>query len=185
MEEYGREPCPYRIGDDTGSAFAMGLVGGSLFHSLSGLRHAPKGHKMVGMLREIRMRSPLTASQFAAWGGMFSTIDCCLVAIRKKEDPFNSIASGGLTGAFLSVRSGPRVMAGSAILGAVILAMIEGVSVVTSRWMGSMMDPTAPPPEVLDDPRNLPPPTEQLLEPGVQPSEKAPFGLPGLNLNSS
>lgn len=30
------------------------------------------------------MRSTLTGAQFAAWGGMFSTIDCCLVAIRKK-----------------------------------------------------------------------------------------------------
>ncbi|EPB66890.1 hypothetical protein ANCCEY_14016 [Ancylostoma ceylanicum] len=56
-------------------------------------------------------------SEFAAWCGMISTIDCCLVALRKKEDPFNSIASGGLTGALLAIRSGPKVMAGSAILG--------------------------------------------------------------------
>lgn len=61
------------------------------------------------MLREVRMRSTLTGVQFAAWGGMFSTIDCCLVAIRKKEDPLNSIASGSLTGALLAIRSGPKV----------------------------------------------------------------------------
>lgn len=64
---------------------------------------------------------------------------------RFQEDPFNSIASGGLTGALLAIRSGPKVMAGSAILGGVILAMIEGVGLITTRWMGSMVDPTAPP----------------------------------------
>lgn len=42
---------------------------------------------------------------FAVWGGLFSAIDCSLVYIRKKEDPWNSITSGALTGAILSIRS--------------------------------------------------------------------------------
>jgi len=42
---------------------------------------------------------------FAVWGGLFSAIDCSLVYVRKKEDPWNSITSGALTGAILSVRS--------------------------------------------------------------------------------
>lgn len=185
MEEYTREPCPYRIGDDLGSAFAMGLVGGSIFQAFSGYKHAAKGQKLIGMLREVRMRSTITGVQFAAWGGMFSTIDCALVAIRKKEDPFNSIASGGLTGALLAIRSGPKVMAGSAILGGVILAMIEGVGLITTRWMGSMVDPTAPPPEALDDPRNLPPPKSHA-EPGLHDRSSAmPFGLPSALPNVS
>jgi import inner membrane translocase subunit TIM17 len=32
------------------------------------------------------------------WGGLFSTFDCTLVAVRKKEDPWNSIAAGAMTG---------------------------------------------------------------------------------------
>lgn len=47
----------------------------------------------------------LVAGNFAVWGGLFSAIDCTLVYIRKKEDPWNSITSGALTGAVLSVRS--------------------------------------------------------------------------------
>ena len=31
MEEYAREPCPWRIIDDCGGAFSMGLIGGSVF----------------------------------------------------------------------------------------------------------------------------------------------------------
>lgn len=62
----------------------MGLVGGSIFNSVKGFRNAAANQKMKSMLREIRTRSPLTGVQFAAWGGMFSTIDCCLVAYRQK-----------------------------------------------------------------------------------------------------
>ena len=47
----------------------------------------------------------LFSGNFAVWGGLFSAIDCSLVYIRKKEDPWNSITSGALTGAILSVRS--------------------------------------------------------------------------------
>jgi len=152
MDEYTREPCPYRIFDDLGSAFGMGLVGGSIFHSVSAYRNAAANQKMRNIFREVRLRSPVTGGQFAAWGGMFSTIDCTLVAIRKKEDPINSISSGALTGALLAIRSGPKIMAGSALLGGVVLAMIEGMGVVMSRFMGQMYDPTQPPPE---DPQQI------------------------------
>ena len=47
----------------------------------------------------------IVSGNFAVWGGLFSAIDCGLVYIRKKEDPWNSITSGALTGAILSVRS--------------------------------------------------------------------------------
>ncbi len=41
---------------------------------------------------------------FAIWGGMYSTFDCTLIAIRDKEDPWNSIGSGAMTGAVLAAR---------------------------------------------------------------------------------
>ena len=44
------------------------------------------------------------SGNFAVWGGMFSTFDCCLMAVRGKEDPWNSIGSGALTGAVLMIR---------------------------------------------------------------------------------
>jgi len=61
------------------------------------------------------------------WGGLFSAIDCSLVYICQKEDPWNSITNGALTGAVLSVRTGAAAMAGSAVIGGVLLALIEGV----------------------------------------------------------
>lgn len=49
MDEYTREPCPWRILDDSGGAFIMGAIGGGIFHSIKGFRNAPVGfsRKMV------------------------------------------------------------------------------------------------------------------------------------------
>ena len=43
---------------------------------------------------------------FAVWGCMFSTIDCSLVYLRQKEDPWNSISSGAITAGILAARNG-------------------------------------------------------------------------------
>ena len=42
------------------------------------------------------------------WGGMYSSFDCALIAVRGKEDPWNSIGSGAITGGILAARGGPR-----------------------------------------------------------------------------
>ena len=95
------------------------------------------------------------------WGGLFSTIDCGLVRLRGKEDPWNSISSGALTGAVLAARSecrqpltpvlalsclpflscvsfrlpgGPLAMVGSAMMGGILLALIEGVGILLTRY---------------------------------------------------
>ncbi len=54
----------------------------------------------------IRREAPRIGGSFAVWGGLFSTFDCTLVALRHKEDPWNSIAAGALTGGFLQLRTG-------------------------------------------------------------------------------
>ena len=58
-----------------------------------------RGYKVIGM----PVLCPL--GSFAVWGGLFSTIDCGLANVRGKEDPWNSISSGALTGALLAARS--------------------------------------------------------------------------------
>ncbi|GFX35441.1 mitochondrial import inner membrane translocase subunit Tim17-A [Trichonephila clavipes] len=119
MEEYAREPCPWRIVDDCGGAFTMGSIGGAVFQSIKGFRNAPSGtsRRLLGSLAAVKQRAPIIGGNFAVWGGVFSTIDCTLVHIRKKEDPWNSITSGALTGAILAVRNGAGAMVGSAVIG--------------------------------------------------------------------
>ena len=134
-----REPCPWRLVDDAGGAFVFGMVGGSIWHFCGGFRNAPKGLGFKHAIERVKVRVPVLGGGFAVWGIVFSVVDCSLVAFRKKEDPFNAIMAGGLTGGILAFRAGPKAMARNALAGAVILAAIEGLQVVISRLLLPMM----------------------------------------------
>ncbi|XP_045449208.1 mitochondrial import inner membrane translocase subunit Tim17-B [Melitaea cinxia] len=154
MDEYSREPCPWRIFDDSGGAFLMGAIGGGIFHSIKGFRNAPTGfnRKMLGSLAAMKERSPIVGGNFAVWGGMFSTIDCSLVYLRQKEDPWNSIMSGALTGGILAARNGVPAMAGSALVGGILLALIEGIGIMFTRISSEQFKPQQP---IFEDPSVL------------------------------
>ncbi|XP_017056806.1 mitochondrial import inner membrane translocase subunit Tim17-B [Drosophila ficusphila] len=147
MEEYSREPCPHRIVDDCGGAFAMGCIGGGVFQGLKGFRNAPQGigRRFAGSVAAVKTKSPVIAGSFAAWGAVFSIVDCSLVHLRQKEDPWNSIVSGAVTGGILASRNGLAAMAGSAIIGGVLLSMIEGVGILFTRISADQFRNPAPP----------------------------------------
>lgn len=149
-----REPCPWRIIDDIGGAFSMGAVAGGGFNLIRGAWNAPSQSRTIGAVNAISTRGPILGGQFAVWGGLFACCDCSLTAIRQKEDPFNSIISGAVTGGALAARAGPKAMATSAIFGGVILAAIEGMGIVMQSYFGQdpndmqmagAQDITAPP----------------------------------------
>ena len=131
--ETSREPCPDRIIDDVGAAFGMGAVGGSAFHFLKGLYNSPNGHRLAGGATAARMNAPRVGGSFAVWGTLFSAFDCALVYARQKEDPWNSIAAGAFAGATLALRRGPLACGTSAVFGAALLALIEGVGIMLNR----------------------------------------------------
>ncbi len=159
----------------------MGAVGGGLWHLLKGMKNAPSGARMRGGIESIRREAPRIGGSFAVWGGLFSTFDCTLVALRKKEDPWNSIAAAALTGGLLQLRTGVRSAAKSAAFGGILLGMIEGVGILLTRV-------TAPPPApvpMMDIPgggqevaqrssgvpegtSGAPPPAEDGAQPGKQ-----------------
>ena len=68
------------------------------------------------------------------------------MAIRKKEDPWNSIISGAATGGVLAARGGWRAASRSAAVGGVLLAMIEGLNIFLTKVMAD----STPPPYVRD-----------------------------------
>lgn len=70
------------------------------------------------------------------WGGVFSSMDCLLIYYRQKDDPLNAIAAGFITGGVLAIRGGMSIAFKNAMVGGVILALIEGVStIITSISM--------------------------------------------------
>jgi import inner membrane translocase subunit TIM17 len=38
------------------------------------------------------------------WGGVFSSVDCLLIYYRQKDDPWNAVAAGFITGGVLAIR---------------------------------------------------------------------------------
>eukprot|EP00048_Salpingoeca_helianthica_P014797 m.223608 g.223608 ORF g.223608 m.223608 type:complete len:166 (-) comp16281_c0_seq1:1946-2443(-) len=145
-----RDPCPYRILDDFGGAFAMGAIGGGVWHGVRGYRASPVGQKLYGSLSAIKTRAPVLGGSFAVWGGMFSAFDCSLIAIRGKEDPWNSIISGALTGGALSARMGVKSSVQAAFFGGVVLAMIEGLMIGLNRLSAEAAKPVMS--EIPEDP---------------------------------
>jgi len=135
----------------------MGAVGGGVFHTIKGSLNAPVNSRLIGSLNAMTARGPVLGGQFAVWGGLFACCDCSLTAIRQKEDPWNSIVSGAATGGILAARAGPKAMTQAAVVGGVLLALIEGAGIMITKYMSpalqspeemaaaGMVDPTAPP----------------------------------------
>ena len=142
---YHRSPCPGRIFEDLGVGFSIGCFGGSIFYffkgtfiikSFIGLWNAPRKQRLLGGLTHVRNRAPFLGGSFAMWGGVFSSMDCLLIYYRQRDDPYNAIVAGFVTGGVLAIRGGASIAFKNAMVGGIILALIEGVStIITSVSM--------------------------------------------------
>lgn len=110
-------------------------IGGTIWHGIKGFRNSPYGERRIGAITAIKMRAPVLGGNFGVWGGLFSTFDCAVKGIRKKEDPYNAIIAGFFTGGSLAVRGGYKAARNGAIGCAVLLAVIEGVGIAFQRML--------------------------------------------------
>ena len=69
-----------------------------------------------------------TAKMFGLWGGTFAFYECSILFVRKQASPWNSVVAGAATGATLVSRNGIKAMIPAAVVGGVLLGIIEGVS---------------------------------------------------------
>lgn len=102
---------------------------------MKGFRNSPYGERRIGAVTAIKARAPVLGGNFGVWGGLFSTFDCAVKGIRKKEDPYNAIIAGFFTGGALAVRGGMKAARNSAIGCAILLGVIEGVGIGIQRMM--------------------------------------------------
>lgn len=96
--------------------------------------------------------------------------DCSLAYMRQKEDPWNAIMSGALTGGVLAARGGLRVAGQSAVFGGVLLALIEGLNIAITRAVAGQTRPMLP--EMPDS--GLPP--VQTAPAPARPAPASPMG---------
>ena len=139
IESLYREPCPWRIIDDTGGGFAIGAIGGGVFSFYKGIRFSSPGlmSRFRSGIHALKARGPVYGGNFAVWGGLFSSMDCCLMSLRGKEDPWNSIMAGATASGVLAMRTGVGGMVGAAIGGAIILGLIESIPIAITRYQAT------------------------------------------------
>ena len=164
--DHTRDPCPYVILNDFGGAFAMGAVGGAIWHGIKGARNSPRGERLPGSFAAIKARAPVLGGNFGVWGGMFSSFDCAVKGVRQKEDSWNAIISGFFTGGCLAIRGqrlkinlivilkshlfkldilgGPKAALGGAVGCGILLGVFEGVGVLINRAFSDMNRPQLP-----------------------------------------
>ncbi|GAV53616.1 hypothetical protein ZYGR_0AK01180 [Zygosaccharomyces rouxii] len=154
--DHSRDPCPIVILNDFGGAFAMGAIGGCVWHGIKGFRNSPMGERRLGAMSALKARAPVVGGNFGVWGGLFSTFDCGVKAVRKREDPWNAIIAGFFTGGALAIRGGWKHTRNSAITCACLLGVIEGVGLMFQRYAAWQAKPMAPPlPEASPQPQPL------------------------------
>ena len=67
-----------------------------------------------------------------------------LIIFLEKEDMKNSVIAGGATGFMLAARQGVAVASVSGAIGALLLGLIEGGSMLMNRFGTEMLKPMAP-----------------------------------------
>lgn len=122
----------------------MGAIGGAVWHGVKGFRNSPSGERRIGAITAIKARAPGLGGNFGVWGGLFSSFDCAVKGIRKKEDPYNAIIAGFFTGGSLAIRGGFKAARNGAIGCAILLAVIEGVGIGVQRMMAAQQAPQQP-----------------------------------------
>ncbi|KAJ1961608.1 translocase of the inner membrane, partial [Dispira parvispora] len=57
--DHTRDPCPWVILNDLGGAFAMGAIGGGIWHTIKGAKNSPRGERLVGAMTAVKARAPV------------------------------------------------------------------------------------------------------------------------------
>jgi import inner membrane translocase subunit TIM17 len=156
----------------------MGAIGGAIFRGGKEFFFGAKGMQLRSKAAFVGIRTgaPQLGGQFAMWGFTFSSCDCALAKLRRKEDHWNSIGSGFITGGLLTFRQGPVPMFASACVGGVLLAFIEGVGVLMNNMFAEQFKPVDP---VVQDPSSLPPKqTPHTQQTTAHDITAHPFGTP-------
>jgi len=144
-------------------------VGGSIWHFVKGFRNSPAGDRFAGARGAMAMRAPTLGGAFAVWGGLFATFDCSFAYLRHREDPINAIAAGATTGGVLAMRAGWKAVGRNALVGGILLGIIEG--------LGIMVQYALAPPEAQQ--AVLPPPSTGIGGKG-QNAQKGPTPVLGV-----
>ncbi|KAF2673811.1 Tim17-domain-containing protein [Microthyrium microscopicum] len=119
------ESCPAKsvmatvMGGALGGMFGLFMSSMRYDTPLAANPNLPGGKALVDLpmreqlrhgLRDMGKASLSSAKNFAYLGGVFSGVECCIESLRGKNDIWNGVMGGGLTGGILARKQGPGAM---------------------------------------------------------------------------
>ncbi|CAB4384332.1 uncharacterized protein OCT59_021713 [Rhizophagus irregularis] len=109
-----QESCLLKIGFSSVGGFAFGGLFGMFMSSFEmasvdpAIYEQPMKQQLKATAKDMAHRSFSMAKNFAIVGAIFSGTECAIETYRAKNDLYNGVASGCITGAVLAARSGPQ-----------------------------------------------------------------------------
>ncbi|TGZ77162.1 Tim17-domain-containing protein [Ascodesmis nigricans] len=120
----GMESCPVKLVISGGAGFALGGVFGLFMASMSydtplhgpgstaqSITSLPLRQQLKAGFKDMGKRSWSSAKNFGTVGAIFSGTECCIEGFRAKNDMYNGVAAGCITGAALAAGAGPQAAA--------------------------------------------------------------------------
>ncbi|KAJ3071222.1 Mitochondrial import inner membrane translocase subunit tim22 [Quaeritorhiza haematococci] len=110
------ESCPAKTVMSAGAGFVFGGVFGTFMSSIDWNVNHDEYQKMTTKqqlrytLKDMGQKSYSTAKNFAIVGAMFAGTECIIETYRAKNDMYNGISAGCITGGALAARAGPQAM---------------------------------------------------------------------------
>jgi import inner membrane translocase subunit TIM22 len=114
------ESCPAKTMISGGAGFALGGVFGLFMASMSydtpmsggtPSSSLPLRQQLKHGFKDMGVRSWSSAKNFGIVGAIFSGTECCIEGFRAKNDIYNGIAAGCITGGVLASSAGPQAAA--------------------------------------------------------------------------
>lgn len=109
------DSCAFKSAFSGVAGYGIGLLFGLM---LSGIEFSSPvdtnqstKHQVKHVLRDMGTKSMSSARNFAIMAAIYSGSECMIESYRAKNDIYNSIAAGCVTGGTLAVKTGPRGMA--------------------------------------------------------------------------
>uniref|UniRef100_A0ACD5W5H1 Uncharacterized protein n=1 Tax=Avena sativa TaxID=4498 RepID=A0ACD5W5H1_AVESA len=103
--------------------FTAAAAAGSAFYFVKGaMRGSSKGSRLDAGVQEVTNNGGRICS-WAAWLGVFMSIESGVVRVRRVHDPWNNAAAWGGANALFSVHRGPRAAVQEGIKGAAYSAV--------------------------------------------------------------
>ncbi|KAJ3177292.1 Mitochondrial import inner membrane translocase subunit tim22 [Geranomyces variabilis] len=125
------ESCPAKVVMSGAMGFALGGAFGMFMSSVDWGMNTEEFQKLStkqqlkATARDMGTRSLSSAKNFATVGAVFAGTECLIETYRAKNDIWNGVSSGCITGGVLAARAGPAAIVGGCVTFAAFSAAID------------------------------------------------------------